>query len=233
LIVDIMVDVSTLRTAGEAQGWLPPRYPLKVRRARMSQQKDDLEAVRKVADALDGFDPKDQERIIRWAREKIGLSVAPVSIQVPPSPSALASGSAPSAGTQTSPATSAKDLKTFVIEKNPKNDVQFAATVAYYYRFGAPENLRKSEINGDDLQEACRLVGRERFKHPSQTVRNAHTLGLLDKRDQPGFFAINSVGENLVAVALPGDGPGAPRIKTKKGKKRGRQKELAKSPARK
>ena len=137
------------------------------------------------------------------------------------------------AGIPASATTSAKDLKTFVTEKKPKNDVQFAATVAYYYRFEAPENLRKSEINGDDLQEACRLVGRERFKNPGQTVRNAHTLGLMDKGEQPGFFAINSVGENLVAVALPGDGSGAPRIKNKKGKKRSQQKKAAKSPARK
>jgi hypothetical protein len=195
-------------------------------------QKDDLEAVRLVADALEGFEAKDQERIIRWAREKIGLPVAPVSPHAPPSSPAPALGSAPQPATQLSPATSAKDLKTFVDEKRPKNDVQFAATVAYYYRFEAPENLRKSEINGDDLQEACRLVGRARFKTPGQTVRNAHTLGLLDKGEQPGFFAINSVGENLIAVALPGDGSGAPRMK-KKGKKRGQQKKAPKNPARK
>jgi hypothetical protein len=199
----------------------------------MSQQKDDLEAVRKVADALEGFDPKDQERIIRWAREKIGLSVAPTSPQTQPSYSTPAPGSPPEPASPRSPAASGKDLKTFVTEKKPKNDVQFAATIAYYHRFEAPESLRKSEINGDDLQEACRLVGRERFKNPSQTVRNAHNLGLLDKGEQPGFFAINSVGENLVAVALPGDGSGAPRIKKKNPKKRGQQKKAAKSPARK
>ena len=199
----------------------------------MSQQKDDLEAVRKVADALEGFDPNDQERIIRWAREKIGLSAAPVSPQVPPSLLAPASGTAPQAVTQSSSATSAKDLKTFVTEKKPKNDVQFAATVAFYYRFEAPENVRKNEINGDDLLEACRLVGRERFKNPSQTVRNAHNLGLMDKGEQPGFFSINSVGENLVAVTLPGDGSAAPRTKNKNRRKRGQKKKAAKSPARK
>jgi hypothetical protein len=197
----------------------------------MPPQKDDLEAVRKVADALEGFDPKDQERIIRWAREKIGLSVAPVSPHVPPSPSAPL-GSPSMAGIPPSATTSTKDLKTFVAEKQPKNDVQFAATVAYYYRFEAPENLRKTEINGDDLQEACRLVGRERFKNPGQTVRNAHKLGLLDKGEQPGFFVINSVGENLIAVTLPGDGSGIPRAKKKKNRKRGQQKKAAESPAR-
>jgi hypothetical protein len=43
----------------------------------MPSPKDDLEAVRLVADALEGFEANDQERIIRWVREKIGLSVAP------------------------------------------------------------------------------------------------------------------------------------------------------------
>lgn len=201
----------------------------------MSQQKDDLEAVRKVADALEGFDPKDQERIIRWAREKIGLLLAPVNPQAPPPP-ASALGSAPPALTQPSPATNAKDLKTFVAEKKPKNDVQFAATVAYYYRFEAPENLRKGQINGDDLQEGCRLVGRERFTDPGQTLRNAHTLGLLDKGTESGFYGVNSVGENLVAVTLPGDGSATTRKKKKKkkkGKKRGLQNKAANTPTRK
>jgi hypothetical protein len=33
---------------------------------------------------------------------------------------------------------SGKDLKTFVTAKNPRSDVQFAATVAYFHRFEAP-----------------------------------------------------------------------------------------------
>jgi len=41
----------------------------------MTQAKDDLEAVRAVAAALNGFDADEQERIIRWAREKLGLSL--------------------------------------------------------------------------------------------------------------------------------------------------------------
>ena len=194
-------------------------------------QKDDLEAVRLVADALEGFEAKDQERIIRWARERIGLSVAPVSPSGPPS------SEAPPVPGSATPATTAKDLKTFVAEKKPKNDVQFAATVAYYHRFEAPENLRKAGINADDLQESCRLVGRERFKAPGQTLRNAHTLGLLNKGNEAGFFTVNSVGENLVAVALPGDGTSTPRMKRKrgngKGRRKGQQKKAAKSRSKK
>jgi hypothetical protein len=179
----------------------------------MPEPKDDLAAVRTITDALSDFDPREQERIIRWAREKIGLTVAPESPALPTgSPSLVSVASAPSS--------IPKDLKTFVAEKKPKSDVQFAATVAYYHRFVAPSEQRKNEITSTDLQEACRLVGRERFTVPGQTLRNAHTLGLLNRGSQTGVFAINSVGENLVDVSLPGDIAGIPRAKTKKKKKR-------------
>jgi hypothetical protein len=98
------------------------------------------------------------------------------------------------------------DIKTFIAAKRPRKDVQFAATVAYYYRFEAPQAERKDEINKDDLQEATRKAGRERFGNPLQTLNNAHTLGLLDRGSDKGTFTINSVGENLVAMTLPGDG---------------------------
>jgi hypothetical protein len=162
----------------------------------MTAPKDDLEAVRAVADALDGFDANAQERIIRWAREKIGLSVAPSlppPFSLPPSPNVSDAVLAASSG---------KDLKSFVAEKNPKSDIQFAATIAYFHRFEAPLTERKDEIDSKDLQDACRLAGRKRLKLPGQTLRNAVNLGLLDKSGR-GTFILNSVGENLVAMTLP------------------------------
>ena len=135
----------------------------------MTPPKDDLEAVRAVAEALDGFDANAQERILRWARERIGLSTslppaAPASLpslQQPPNP--------PGTATQ---ASSGKDLKSFVDDKKPKRDVQFAATVAYFHRFEAPPTERKNEIDSKDLQDACRLAGRKRLKLPGQTLRD-------------------------------------------------------------
>jgi hypothetical protein len=93
-----------------------------------------------------------------------------------------------------------------VSAKSPKSDNQFAATVAYYFQFEAPQAERKKAISKDDLQEACRKAGRERLANPGQTLRNAHQMGLLDKGEEPGVFSINTVGENLVAMTLPGDG---------------------------
>ncbi len=122
----------------------------------MTAQKDDLEAVRAVAAALEGFDASEQERIIRWAREKLGLSVAPAN---PPTSASSAQPQALS-GSAPLPSTGAKDLKTFIAEKKPKSDVQFAAAVAYYYRFEAPQAQRKAEVNSEDLQGRGRAARR-------------------------------------------------------------------------
>lgn len=169
-------------------------------------EKDDLEAVRTVVAGLEGFSPDEQERILRWAREKLNLPVA-ASLPVGSGAAGQQHGSLP-AGTATQQPVP-KDLRTFVAEKQPKNDVQFAATVAYFLRFEAPEGQRKSQIAADDLTEACRLVVRQRLRNPRQTLANAHTLGLLD-RPSRGVFSLNSVGENLVAMTLPSDGKSTP-----------------------
>ena len=38
---------------------------------------DDLEALKTIVEALKPFKPDDQDRILRWTREKFGLAVAP------------------------------------------------------------------------------------------------------------------------------------------------------------
>jgi len=157
---------------------------------------DDFEAVRMVVAALEGFDAKDQERILRWAREKVGLRVPSHSEEAAAatiiSEARAASGVPP-------------DIRSFVDLKKPRSDIQFAATVAYYYRFDAPESQRKASITAADLQDATRKTGRDRLKRPDQTLVNAHTQGYLDRAEK-GAYAINTVGENLVAMALPEQG---------------------------
>ena len=166
-------------------------------------QTDDLEAVRILVETLQSFDSKDQERIIRWAREKIGL--APST----PRQSATAPAEAANLGTQLGApvalsAGGRQDIKSFVNEKNPGSDNQFAAVVAYYYQFEAPEEEKKEAINSEDLQEACRKASRTRLASPLNTLNNAHKGGLLDRAGERGAFKVNSVGENLVAMTLPG-----------------------------
>ena len=158
----------------------------------MSNEFDDLEAVKKIVESLDGFDTEDQERIIRWAREKVGLSDPPAELRL----ITEATDASPQ------PSKSAMDIKSFVSSKNPKADAHFATTVAHYYKFEAPENERKDFIGSEDLQDACRRVGRERLSNPGRTLRNAHHGGLLDKGER-GIYGVNTVGENLVAMTLP------------------------------
>jgi len=178
----------------------------------MSQTSDDLDAVRAIIKALESFEPKDQERIIRWAREKLGLWVtttthdrpSPISPQTD-----LSSGSKPPV-----------NIKAFLNLKQPKSDNHLAATVAYYYRFEAPEAERKAAITKDDLLNACRLADWKRPNHPAQVLVNTQAAGLLDKGAEKGTYVINSVGENLVAVALPA---GTKTTKRKKTTRRGKK----------
>jgi hypothetical protein len=179
-----------------------------------SPKTDDLEAVRTVVEAVQDFKPDEQQRIFRWAAEKLGISVASTSSYTPPphAPGTLPPPPPPSGGI---------NIKTFMTEKKPRNDVQYAAAVAYFYRFEAPEAEKKDAINKDDLQESTRKAGRERFANPLQTLNNAHKLGLLDRSGEKGSFVINSVGENLVAMTLPDGGAPKKTAKKKAAKKKG------------
>ena len=49
----------------------------------MSSKPDDLEAVRSAADTLQPFANDDRERIIRWAREKLGMTATVASTAAP------------------------------------------------------------------------------------------------------------------------------------------------------
>ena len=174
-----------------------------------SKSADDLDAVRIIVEALKPFERNDQERIIRWAREKIGLA-SPSSASTGVSPVAAASAG------QTSNTERPIDIKSFITAKAPQSDQQFAAAVAYYYRFEAPDREQKFDVTADDIQEATRKVGRDRLKSPAQTLVNAHNQGYFDKADR-GRYALNTVGENLVAMALPQ--PAAPARRATKGQR--------------
>ena len=89
----------------------------------MSKPTDDLEAVRIVVEALQGFDTKDQQRIFRWAGEKLGISVGEpgiVGVSTTTHPVTPGSGPAPPAAAASG---SAQDIKSFVAAKDPRNDV--------------------------------------------------------------------------------------------------------------
>lgn len=162
-------------------------------------KKDDLDAVRELVATLEPFSGEEQKRIIRWACEKLGIDVfeGPFVKRGEERPEPVAAKE-----TGVSSSRPAKDIKTFVESKNPKIDNHFAAVVAYYYQFEAPEEERKNTISMKDLREATRYADWKRLKRPDQILVNATKVGLLDNVSR-GHYRINSVGENLVAMVLP------------------------------
>jgi len=181
----------------------------------MAQSGDDLDAVRTIVKALDGFEPKEQERILRWAREKLGLWVSSSSQDKRTPFSPVEQERSPSSASRPP-----VDIKAFLNVKQPTSERQLAAAVAYYYRFEAPETQRKEAITKDDLLNACRLADWDRPKKPEQTLVNAQHAGLLDKGSERGAYIINSVGENLVAMTLPEAGKPRPVKRAKSRKER-------------
>jgi hypothetical protein len=174
--------------------------------SKVTEPPDDLEAVRIIVNALEQFPRNDQQRVLRWVQEKLGISgvqpTAPAT-QLPLTPAGAAT-----------PASASTDIRSFIARKNPTSDNQLTAAIAYYYMFEAPETARKPTIKSEDLKEAARAMGQGgRFKKPAQTLVNAHQQGLLD-RSAAGGYVLSNVGENLVAVALGAEG-GAPITRKK------------------
>jgi hypothetical protein len=68
------------------------------------------------------------------------------------------------------------------------------------------------------MKEAARLAGRPQVERWNMTLTNAKNAGYLDAAGK-GKFRLSSVGENLVAITLPGDvgqGQGKSNIAKKK-----------------
>jgi hypothetical protein len=168
--------------------------------------KSDFMAAEEIKAILTGRDQTEQERIIRWVNESLGLLALPKRGDMAGVlPSSLPPVSAKT-GVETSsaPAHSVKkDIRSFVDEKQPKNDVQFAVVAAYFYRFAATESERKDTITSHDLDNAARQARGYGFKKSVQTLSNARNLGYFDSAGR-GEFKLNAVGENLVAMTLPG-----------------------------
>lgn len=158
--------------------------------------KSDFVAAEEIKQILEGRESAEQSRIIRWVSESLCLGPSPTSSQEAPAPLPLPT--VDSRGGTT-------DIRTFTQQKAPKNDIQFVAVAAYYYRFLAPLSDRKDFIGSSDLQTSARLASRPVFKKPTTTFNNAVQQGYMDRRAR-GEYCLNTVGENLVAMTLPGNG---------------------------
>jgi len=163
----------------------------------LPDKKNHFDAAKEIVESLQGLDKTSQALAMRFAAETLGLQQPPVSPTPAATPLAVPSGTPTPTGTH-----HPMDIKQFTAAKAPKSDQQFAAVVAYFYRFEAPEVQRRESIDADFLLEAARLAGRNRPSNPRFTLNNAKNAGYLDVATT-GKYRINSVGENLVAMALP------------------------------
>ncbi len=186
----------------------------------MTTSGSDFDAAKAVAEQIKDMEKERQQRILRWVAESLNLDlgIAPATERRTVETIASRASTSPQEEAQLGHRRPA-DIKSFVDSKRPKSDVQFATVVAYYYRFEASAENRKESIDADTLQEAARLAGRRRLSKPLKTLNNAKTLGYLDSAER-GQFRINSVGENLVAMTLPGAGQEPPQKKTRPRKPR-------------
>jgi hypothetical protein len=191
---------------------------------------DDFEAAKAVFTQLKDLPPDRQARVLRWVAEGLGvtLPLPPGGNQATPPGTPIQPPLSAPVGPSVQPAAPTKDIKTFIAEKDPRSDIQFAAAVAYYHRFEAAPAQRRNTIDAALLQEATRLAGRKRFTNPRFTLKNAKSQGYLDAAAR-GEYSINSVGENLVAMTLPGTGTQAANVRPKRRKpKHGSKKQHAK-----
>jgi hypothetical protein len=194
----------------------------------MSQQQElsHFDAAKIIVEALKGLDKPSQTLAMRFASETLGLpsatSIPPTSVV--PNANALPQPSQP----EKKQTTYSTDIKQFTRAKAPKSDQQFATVVAYYYRFESPETERRDAIDADTVKEAARLAGRKQPKNWTFTLTNARSSGFLDSAGN-GKYQINSVGENLVAITLPGDASDVPPNRKPRGKKCVKKKPAAKS----
>lgn len=190
-----------------------------------------LDAAQKIVADLQGMSSEDQTLALQFAMQTLRLT-PPVGHPTfaPAQPNTLSANTALGALGQN------VDIKAFTAAKAPKSDQQFTAVVAYFYQFEAKQSDRKDAIDSEAMKEAARLAGWPQVKSWTMTLNNAKNAGYLDPAGK-GWFKLSSVGENLVAITLPGNGANAGSngggTTKKAAKKKNKKKSTAKRAAKK
>lgn len=181
--------------------------------------KSPLDAAQKIVAELNGMTSDHQALALKFAIETLGLRLSSVSPQIMMPPVNSTQQALPQMVTGADHST---DIRAFTVMKAPKSDQQFTAVVAYFYQFESKPDERMDAIDADTMKEAARLAGRRQVARWNMTLTNAKNAGYLDSAGS-GKFKLSSVGENLVAITLPGDGAIGAKIgngSTKKPKKK-------------
>jgi len=167
-----------------------------------SKSKSPLHAAQKIVTELEGMPPEQQSLALKFAIETLGLkspsSFSPATPHPGPTPQ-------PTPASPIQASVHSTDIRSFTAMKAPKSDQQFTAVVAYFYQFEAKPEERKESIDAETMKEAARLAGRAQVERWNMTLTNAKNAGYLDSAGD-GKYRLSSVGENLVAITLPGNG---------------------------
>lgn len=177
--------------------------------AEMTGMDAELEAIKRVIEALTSLDETARQRVLKYAMEHLGMS----SDAPPP-----LKRSEVKVSTNT-----VVDIRTLRDEKKPSSDVQMTTLVAYYLAELAPEEERKGSMTTKDLTKYFKQAGHPLPNEPKYTLVNARNAGYLESAGS-GAYTLNPVGHNLVVHTLPkatgGGTAGASTRSTKKGKTR-------------
>ncbi|HKX08711.1 MAG TPA: hypothetical protein VJN67_10980 [Stellaceae bacterium] len=179
--------------------------------------KSPLDAAQKIVAELAGMTTEHQSLALKFATETLGLQMAALAPTTTPAVHTPQQTPLP----PTAGAGHSTDIRSFTALKAPKSDQQFATVVAYFYQLEAKPDNRKEFVDADIMREAARLAGWPQVQRWRMTLTNAKNAGYLDAAGS-GKFKLSSVGENLVAITLPGnDGlaQGKKNSTTKKSKK--------------
>ena len=191
--------------------------------------KTPLDAAQKIVAELNGMNTDHQSLALKFAMETLGLKLTGLA----PAQPAHQPQSVPTTPPPPSSSNHSTNIRSFTEMKAPKSDQQFTAIVAYFYQFEAKPDERKDSIDAETMKEAARLAGRSQVARWNMTLTNAKNAGYLDAAGN-GKFKLSSVGENLVAITLPGNGTaGASRRSTKKSIRKSTKKTAKKAAKRK
>jgi len=166
-----------------------------------SGTKTPLDAAQTIVAELTGMTSEHQSLALKFAIETLGLQLPAALSPVVAPPGYPSQPTPPHAAANVD---HSMNIRSFTEMKAPKSDQQFTAVVAYFYQFESKPDERKDAIDADIMKEAARLAGRPQVARWNMTLTNAKNAGYLDAAGG-GKFRLSSVGENLVAITLPGN----------------------------
>lgn len=190
----------------------------------MSKEKfvPDAAAINTIIKKLEHLDEPTRQLVLLYINKKFAFRLDEGGVSLPigvPPPSQQ------SPAPLTPPVT---DIRTLKEHKQPKNDSEMAAVVAYYLKEVTPEAERKDFVTKEDIEKYFKQAGFELPKNPRMTLPVAKNAGYFDQKAS-GKYKLNPVGHNLVSHYLPGKEPSVGKPRSRKTIKKTESTKKAKS----